>query len=117
MSAGFRRREVVLACGEVRDYDAAAWRDALVRVQGAGVELETVSGARRRFGHGAVLCLAGLPLRALRNPGPGLVTLIAISRDRTDSFSAEVPSYSQEHVTTPETEQQPCLPPGKRRSR
>ncbi|MDP9864712.1 hypothetical protein J2S55_003978 [Streptosporangium brasiliense] len=24
MSAGFRWREVVLACGEVRDYDAAA---------------------------------------------------------------------------------------------
>ncbi|MER5325961.1 hypothetical protein [Streptosporangium roseum] len=99
MSAGFRRSEMVLACGEVRDYDAAAWHDAIVRVQGAEVELETVSGARRRFGHGAVLCLAGLPLRVLRNPGPGLVTLIAIGRNRTDSFSTPGPSYSEEDDT------------------
>ncbi|MER5424295.1 hypothetical protein [Streptosporangium roseum] len=108
MSAGFRRSEVVLACGEVRDYDEAAWHDAIVRVQGVEVELETVSGARRRFGHGAVLCLAGLPLRVLRNPGPGLVTLIAISRNRTDSFSPQGPSYRQEHGTEPEAEQQSC---------
>jgi hypothetical protein len=108
VSAGFRRREVVLACGEVRDYDAAAWHDAIVRVRGAEVELETVDGVRRRFGHGAVLCLAGLPLRVLRNPGPRPVTLIAVSRNRTDSFSSEAPSYHQEHDTVPEAEKQPC---------
>ncbi|WP_207621185.1 hypothetical protein [Streptosporangium minutum] len=108
MSGGFRRREVVLACGEVRPYDPAAWHDAIVRVEDGQVELETADGARRRFGHGAVLCLAGLPLRVLRNPGPGLVTLIAISRNRTDSFSSEAPSYNQEHDIVPEAEKQSC---------
>ncbi|WP_406312405.1 hypothetical protein OHA77_27865 [Streptosporangium sp. NBC_01639] len=87
MSAGFRRREVVLACGEVRGYDVAAWHDAIVWVQGGEVELETIDGTWHRFGVGAVLCLAGLPLRVLRSPGPGPVTLVAISRDRADSFS------------------------------
>ncbi|ACZ84014.1 hypothetical protein Aros01_03353 [Streptosporangium roseum] len=60
-----------LACGEARPYDPAEWRDAIVRVEGGQVELETADGARRRFGHGAVLWLAGLPVRVLRNPGLG----------------------------------------------
>ncbi|MGW0587330.1 hypothetical protein [Streptosporangium sp. NPDC002607] len=95
MNVRFRRREVVLACGEVRDYDAAAWHDAIVWVQGGEVELETIDGTWQRFGVGAVLCLAGLPLRVLRSPGPVPVTLVAISRNRTDSFSAQAPSYSR----------------------
>ncbi|MET8335323.1 hypothetical protein ABZV14_14120 [Streptosporangium canum] len=94
MSTGFRRREVVLVCGEARPYDPAEWRDAIVWVEGGQVELETADGARRRFGHSAVLWLAGLPLHVLRNPGPGQVTLIAVRRDRTDSFSGQAPSHS-----------------------
>ncbi len=91
---GFQRREVVLACGEVRDYDAAAWHDTIVWVRDGEVELETIDGTGQRFGVGAVLCLAGLPLRVLRNPGPGAATLVAIRRNQTDSFSAQAPSYS-----------------------
>lgn len=79
---------MVLACGEVRGYDAAAWHDAIVWVQGGEVELGAIDGSWQRFGVGAVLCLADLPLRVLRSPGPEPVTLVAISRDRTDSFSS-----------------------------
>lgn len=94
MTVGFRRCEVVLACGEVHDHDAAAWHDAIVWVRGGEVELETIDGTRQRFGVGATLCLDGLPLRVLRNPGPGPVTLVAIRRNQTDSFSTQAPSYS-----------------------
>ncbi|WP_433361938.1 hypothetical protein [Streptosporangium sp. CA-115845] len=94
MNVRFRRREVVLACGEVRDHDASAWHDAIVWVRGGEVELETTDGTRQRFGVGAMLCLAGLPLRVLRSPGPGAVTLVAIRRNQTDSFSSQAPSYS-----------------------
>lgn len=94
MNVGFQRREVVLTCAEVRDYDVAAWHGAIVRVQGGEVEVETIDGTGQRFGVGAVLCPAGLPLRVLHNPGPGAVTLVAIRRNQTDSFSGAVPSYS-----------------------
>jgi hypothetical protein len=46
------------------------------------IELECLSGARRSFGSGDVLCLRRLPLRLLRNRGHGPVLLTAISRRR-----------------------------------
>lgn len=95
MNGGLRRHEVVLAFGALRRYDPVEWRDALVLVEHGEVELETVGGACRRFAAGAVLCFTGLPLRLLRNVGPGHVTLVAVSRRGSDSFSGGPPSHGR----------------------
>jgi hypothetical protein len=62
--SGFELRavtmEVVVACGEI--------------------ELESVGGDSCRFGRGSVLCLVGLPLRALRSRGTEPAVLVAVSR-------------------------------------
>ncbi len=76
----FVEREVVLAPGAERAYVAAEWRDALVIVDQGSLELVGVIGAHRRLECGAALWLAGLPLRALRNPGSVNTTIVAISR-------------------------------------
>jgi hypothetical protein len=76
----FVRREVVLAPYAERAYLAAEWRDALVIVERGSLELVGLSGTRRRLNRGAVLWLTGLPVRALRNPGPGSTTVVGISR-------------------------------------
>jgi hypothetical protein len=70
---------VALVPGRARPYDEAEWRDALVVVEHGEIELECSSGRRRRFGSGAVLCLNGLPLRALHNCGLGPAVLSAVS--------------------------------------
>ncbi|MBV2366450.1 hypothetical protein ACFPZ0_17030 [Streptomonospora nanhaiensis] len=77
---GVVRREVVLGCGEVRPYEAAVWRDALVVVKVGEVEVETFDGSRARFGAGAVLFFAGLRLRWLRSTGAVPLVLVAVSR-------------------------------------
>jgi hypothetical protein len=51
-------------------------------VEQGEVELECRSGGSVRFMQGDVLWLTGLPLRALRNPGPDAAVLVAISRVR-----------------------------------
>ncbi|MFL5896251.1 MAG: hypothetical protein ACJ76Z_14210 [Thermoleophilaceae bacterium] len=76
----FERRIIGLEPGAVRDYDESEWRDVLVVVESGRVELEALGGARALFGCGAVLWLAGLPLRLLRNPGSDAAVLVAISR-------------------------------------
>jgi hypothetical protein len=78
----FARRLVALAPGCVRGFDPAEWADALVVVEVGAVELEWGSGARYRFGRGAVLWLAGLRLRALHNPGSEPAVLSAVRRRR-----------------------------------
>jgi hypothetical protein len=75
-----RARLVALAPGEERAYTEAEWRGALVVVERGTIELECVVGRRWRFEQGAVLWLAGLPLRALRNAGSGPALLSAVSR-------------------------------------
>jgi hypothetical protein len=84
----FELRVVAVAPGSERPYDAAEWRDALVVVEEGEIELEALSGSRRRLPLGAVLWLAGLPLRALHNPGPETTLLAAVSRrpGATDEF-------------------------------
>ncbi|WP_433470198.1 hypothetical protein [Saccharomonospora azurea] len=69
---------LVLDTGETRRYDPPAWVGVLVVVADGELELETVHGHRRRFGHGSVLALSGLPLRLLRAVTP--TTLIILSR-------------------------------------
>jgi hypothetical protein len=89
----FDLREVVVESGRSRSYDEAEWRDTLVVVQRGEIELECLSGSRFRFGDGAVLWLAGLPLRALNNHGLEPALLLAVSRDRwRDEFRAARPS-------------------------
>jgi hypothetical protein len=76
----FDRRIVSVPPGRARDYDEADWRDALVLVVRGEIELEARSGGRERFARGAVLSLAGLPLRALRNQGTEPAELVAVRR-------------------------------------
>jgi hypothetical protein len=77
---GLELRVVALAPGHRLAYDGAEWRDAVVVVERGEIELECLGGSRRRFGHGDVLCLDGLPLRALHNRGREPVVLAAVSR-------------------------------------
>ncbi|MGH2945657.1 MAG: hypothetical protein ACRDPC_05245, partial [Solirubrobacteraceae bacterium] len=69
----FEWRVVSVAPGGARAFDDAEWQDALVVVERGEIELEGLGGTRRRFARGHLLCLAGVPLRALHNrlPEPG----------------------------------------------
>jgi quercetin dioxygenase-like cupin family protein len=79
-ASAFVLRAVAVEPGCERVFDEAEWRDAIVSVARGEIELEARSGARRRFGTGDVLCLDGLPLRALRCCSPEPVLLLAVSR-------------------------------------
>jgi quercetin dioxygenase-like cupin family protein len=76
----FEMRTVSIAPGCALAYDALAWRDALVVVERGEIEIECMHGTRRRFAHGDVLWLIGLPLRALHNRGREAVVLVAVAR-------------------------------------
>jgi hypothetical protein len=80
----FRRREITIAPGRTRLYDAVEWRDAVVVVEQGEVQLECRAGRFRTFGRGAVLWLTGLPLRALHNRGNQPVVLVAVWRADID---------------------------------
>ena len=80
LSPTFELRVVAVAPGDTRAYDEAEWRDALVVVERGEIELECVSGTCRRFDHGDMLYLIGLPLRALHNRGREPAVLVAVSR-------------------------------------
>ena len=92
MQPPFRLRIVAVPPGAERVYDSEEWRDSIVVVERGELELEAVSGARCRFGHGDMLWLVGLPLRALRNRGRETVVLAAVSRDE---FQRDAASKSQ----------------------
>lgn len=81
-SPSFRTTVVTLAPGCSRPFRDAEWADALVVVEVGEIELEGDDGDRRRFRCGDLLCLAGLPLRALHNPGPGPAVLVSVTRRR-----------------------------------
>jgi hypothetical protein len=72
---------ITLAPGRDRPFDPAEWRDAVAVVERGLVELEDARGDRVRLGRGAVLSLAGLRVRALRNPG-GEPAVLAVVRRR-----------------------------------
>jgi hypothetical protein len=76
----FRVRTVTVAPGRERVIEEAEWQGALVVLERGEIELEALDGARRRFRHGAVLCLAGLGLRAIHNQGPEPALLVAVSK-------------------------------------
>ena len=58
------------------------WSDAIVVVEAGQIDVECVDGGCRHFACGAILFLAGLPLRALVNRGPEAAVLSAVSRRR-----------------------------------
>jgi hypothetical protein len=76
-------RTVVLAPRRRLAYDQADWRDAVVVVEGGELEVEWLGGSRQRFLRGDVLCLSGLPLWALHNPGCEPIVLAVVSRRKT----------------------------------
>jgi quercetin dioxygenase-like cupin family protein len=82
LAVRFDVREVVIAAGDELPYDRADWDDALVVVDAGEIELECVLGGRARFQLGDILCLAGLSLRTLRNPGDEPALLVAVTRRR-----------------------------------
>lgn len=82
LGPSFDKRVIDVGPGCSRPYAAADWHDALVVVEAGEIHLECEAGGRRPFGQGAVLCLAGLPLVALHNPGPVPAVLVAVSRRR-----------------------------------
>ena len=87
------RRIVVVAVGQRLAYDPADWCDALVVVEGGELEVEWRCGSRQRFVGGDLLCLSGLPLRALHNPGHEPAVLAVVSRGTgTDESRAGWPS-------------------------
>jgi hypothetical protein len=75
---------VTLPPGSERAFREGEWRDALVLLAGGEIELESRGGGFLRLRRGAVLWLARLSLRTLRNPGAAAATLLAVSRLRPD---------------------------------
>jgi quercetin dioxygenase-like cupin family protein len=88
LGPAFETRVVTVEPGAALPYAAAQWRDALVVVERGEIELEAEAGGRRHLATGAVLWLAGLPLRALHNPGREPAVLVAVSRRAADRVSA-----------------------------
>lgn len=77
---GFTSRLITIPPGESLIYRATDWRDTLVVIEHGMIDLEPVHGASHRFSSGAMLCLAGIRVRAVRNPGPAPAVLLAITR-------------------------------------
>jgi hypothetical protein len=78
----FRLSRVILQPRETLECRAADWADALIVVERGELEVELRSGTRAWFGEGAILVLAGLSVRRLRNSGRVPLVLSALSRDR-----------------------------------
>ncbi|GGM62570.1 hypothetical protein GCM10010106_05700 [Thermopolyspora flexuosa] len=82
LPASFRRRIVTIGPHGHRRYDESEWRDAIVVVGRGHVDVLCSDESVLRFGEGDVLCLAGLPVRVLCNPGADDTVLVAIRRRR-----------------------------------
>jgi hypothetical protein len=80
LPAAFELLVIVLGPGRERPYDPVEWRGAIIVVEGGAVELEGMRGGRTRFEGGDVLCLSGIPLRALRNRGTQPTILSVVRR-------------------------------------
>jgi quercetin dioxygenase-like cupin family protein len=76
----FGIRVVELAPNCILLYEAASWQDALVVVTEGEIEVECARGERERFSRGAILCLAPLSVRWLRNTGQEPARIVAIWR-------------------------------------
>lgn len=79
-SVGLLVDTVAIPPGAEHTYAEADWRDALVLIDQGELDLECTDGGVWRFTRGAVLCLANLPLRTLRNEGREPLTLTRVRR-------------------------------------
>jgi hypothetical protein len=77
---GFELRLLHIESLGSHPYRSGEWCDALVVVERGEVELERLDGSLWAFASGAVLWLAGLPLRALHNPGAEPALLASVCR-------------------------------------
>jgi hypothetical protein len=82
---GFDVRWAMVAPGRPRAFEEAEWEGALVVVERGRIELECVNGARRSFGRGSVLWLAGRSLCAVRCYGDEPSVLLVVSRRAGES--------------------------------
>lgn len=80
LPVAFTLLAVTVAPGTEQDLDAARWHDALVVVERGAIELDATDGSRASFATGAVLFLAGLPVRAVCNRGAEPAVLVAVRR-------------------------------------
>jgi hypothetical protein len=81
LPSSFEKRTVIIEPNHARLYDETEWGDSLVIVERGEVELECRGGSRPTFRRGAVLCLEGLPIRAIHNRGSEAAILVAVSRN------------------------------------
>lgn len=75
-----RQWMLVVPPDERVDIAPSDWADTLVIVISGELELQCCSGRLARFTAGSVLTLAGLPVRAIRNPQPEPLVLQALTR-------------------------------------
>jgi hypothetical protein len=76
----FIKHTITVEPSQARPYDETEWLDSLVIVERGEIELECLGNSHPRFQSGAVLCLDGLPIRAIHNPGSEVAVLVAVSR-------------------------------------
>jgi quercetin dioxygenase-like cupin family protein len=80
LPGSFVLKVFTLSPGEEEPFREDDWGDAIVIVEQGELELECNAGGRKRFQRGAILWLAGLPLRILRNRGDEPTVITAVSR-------------------------------------
>ncbi len=83
MVTRFARWTVAIEPGGSRADDPVEWRDALVVVRAGSLEIVGACGVRLTLPRGAVLWLAEIARRELRNPGNDTTVVVALSRPRT----------------------------------
>jgi hypothetical protein len=92
LPAGFSRHVLRFEPGREVDLEPDRVPDAIVVVEQGELEIECQKGARRRFGCGAMIPLARLPVAHLRSVGASPLVLVAVSR-ASDEFLRVAGSY------------------------
>ena len=82
------------APGESSDFEAAAWRDALVVVVAGALEVVCAGGWAHTFSSGDVLWLDGLPVRSLTNRGTSDTVVMRVRRRTTSNPHPASPDRS-----------------------
>ena len=85
---GFAKRTYRAAPGRELDLSPAPPRDAIVAVVSGELEIECAAGGHRRFGPGALIPIACVPVARLRSVGSRTLVLVAIARTRDDFLVA-----------------------------
>jgi hypothetical protein len=76
----FSRRLIELEPGDSVDLDQALWQDAIVFALAGELTVTCSTGESHRFGEGAILTLARVPVIDARNTGITATRLLAIWR-------------------------------------